>query len=257
MLQNLRHHGKYKGCINTTLLRTRATVTTTPYVLLLLSLSLPMLWLPFTSNTITETIETRLMSEYRNWQRKHSNLDFNPRLDGILFYPGGRAEVRCGLFDWLLKHDTGHWQGEQTLETQSWHTQLIGKLPPPIPHMTPITSDVSWQMAIWDCRYRLGYRSDRYRNFVTNALPDANMNVQHSRSTLGILKLTSNSRPCIISCMIFEGWAHNQSKERIRIKPVTRAAQGRGPPRSGATRRWSCSRCRASARGGPEAGPPE
>ena len=38
--------------------------------------------------------------------------------------PGEGAEVRRGLFDWLLKHDTWHWPGEQTLETKSWHSQL-------------------------------------------------------------------------------------------------------------------------------------
>ena len=54
--------------------------------------------------------------------------------------PGRGAEVRRGAFDRCLKHDTGHWQGEQTLETQSWHSQSDSC--PHILHMTPITSDV-------------------------------------------------------------------------------------------------------------------
>ena len=42
----------------------------------------------------------------------------------LCFIPGGGAEVRRWLFYWFLKHDTGHWQGEETFDTQPWrHSQ--------------------------------------------------------------------------------------------------------------------------------------
>ena len=49
-----------------------------------------------------------------------------------IFTSGGGAEVMRGLFHWFLKHDTGHWQGEQTFETQPWrHSQLDNCYPYP------------------------------------------------------------------------------------------------------------------------------
>ena len=50
----------------------------------------------------------------------------------VYVIPGGGAEVRRGLFYIFLKHDTGHWQGEQTFETQPWrHSQLDNCSPYP------------------------------------------------------------------------------------------------------------------------------
>ena len=71
----------------------------------------------------------------------NSNMDFgsstkkgnyqNPPA-GPLVIPGGGAEVRRGFVYWVLKHDTGHWQGEQTFETQPWrHGQLDNCSPYP------------------------------------------------------------------------------------------------------------------------------
>ena len=48
----------------------------------------------------------------------------------IIFILGGGAEVRCGFCYWFLKHDTGQWQGEQTLETQPWQRNQLDNCSP-------------------------------------------------------------------------------------------------------------------------------